>query len=190
MSNDSNSQYFGMSGVVPDTWQRSHISCITWHTIVHTQSVTVLLIAQHSCHGSKKEVSTVNGTVLVKTVTLGELHNQIWMLCRLIMYCIVQQTAVFLLIVTVDTQSNIKGKLSVHSVWWFFVTPQYSEPCLGKRGRAASVKPSQRADCNRIAWGIRWWAGATGKDTFSQVSGIFNYLLNPTYFPFRICSLL
>ncbi|KAA8589405.1 hypothetical protein FQN60_012770 [Etheostoma spectabile] len=35
---------------------------------------------------AKKEVSTVDGTVFVKTVTLGELLCQIWKLYMLIMY--------------------------------------------------------------------------------------------------------
>lgn len=40
-SNISNSEYTWMSGVVPDKWHKSHISRITWHTIPHTQSVSV-----------------------------------------------------------------------------------------------------------------------------------------------------
>lgn len=81
------------------------------HTICHC-----FLTAQESCHGSKKEVSTVDGTLLVKTVTLGELHYQIWMLQANVLHGTFY-TAMFLHIVTVDTQLNINGQLLVHSIW-------------------------------------------------------------------------
>lgn len=64
---------------LPDKWQVSHLlhhmACYSSHTICHC-----FLTVQHSSHGSKKEVSTVDGALLVKTVTLGELKSQIWML--------------------------------------------------------------------------------------------------------------
>lgn len=57
-----------VSGVVPDKSPGPHISSIAWLAILHTQSAAVFTFRSH---GSKKEVSTVNDVLSVKTVPAG-----------------------------------------------------------------------------------------------------------------------
>ena len=111
------------------TSPRSHGVLFFTCTICHC-----FLITQNRHHGCLKEVSTVVGTVLVKTVTVGGIlrHRSADPESQL-SHRGPQRPSVPVL-------KSIAEEYICLSVWYVVVTAQSLLPCLGRRKSAASLK--------------------------------------------------
>lgn len=115
-SSASNSELTGMSGIVPDKWQQSHLlhhmACYSSHTICHW-FLFFVFFTRHRCYGNKKEVNTVSRTLLVKPITLGEVPARSG--SRELEQCAILSFILFLRIETVDVQEMKGATFSSHS---------------------------------------------------------------------------